>query len=366
MLTACPPVSEGTDTDNGSETETESESDTEPTTAGPTTGTMPTTTNTTTNPTTDDPTTDDPTTDGPTTDDPTTEGDPECGNGEVEEGEECDGGDDCTSSCTLNTCGDGEILGDESCDDGPDNGTYNHCNADCTGLGPNCGDGNVDEQEACDSDDPASGCLTSTCVYARDCSEIKDEYELDGEASGPYNIRPELKPDEDVAVHCDMSGGWTYVKFGDLLADYSAAEASTECEEQFGLNLYYPESEDHLLSAISVATDPAILPALGLNLTLASTDYLDIMAIYPVTQGESCAGMALNDEACPEWAPTGDTSWWVTAESLSESQPGTNNCSGCSMLYEVDADMMAVVSYEAYSAGGQGAASNLFICRAPS
>lgn len=367
LLTACPPPSsEGTDTDSETETETESESDTD-TTAGPTTGTMPTTTtNTTTNTTTEDPTTEDPTTE--TTDDPptTTEDPAECGNGEVEEGEECDGGDDCTSNCTLNVCGDGEQLGDEACDDGENNGNYNFCNADCSGLGPSCGDGNLDEgDEDCDSDDPQSGCLASSCTFAKDCAEIQAEYELDEASSGPYTIRPELKPDEDVAVHCDMSGGWTYVKSGDLIADSSAAEATAHCADSFGLTLFYPESEAHLLSAIGVALNPEILPALELNIALSDPGYLDIMAIYPKVAGESCAGMALNNDACPEWAPPGDGPWWVTAESLSESQPGTNNCDGCSMLYEVDAEQMAVIGYESFNAGGNGASSNIFLCRAP-
>ena len=53
------------------------------------------------------------------------------------------------STCTT-TCGDGIVAGDETCDDGVNDGSYGHCNPDCT-LGPHCGDGVLqDPPEQCD------------------------------------------------------------------------------------------------------------------------------------------------------------------------------------------------------------------------
>ncbi len=49
-------------------------------------------------------------------------------------------------------CGDGIVVHGEVCDDGALNGTYGHCNQDCSGLGPHCGDGAVqaNQNEQCD------------------------------------------------------------------------------------------------------------------------------------------------------------------------------------------------------------------------
>jgi len=48
-------------------------------------------------------------------------------------------------------CGDGITSGAEACDDGENNGTYAHCQSDCSGIGPHCGDGKVDTPyEECD------------------------------------------------------------------------------------------------------------------------------------------------------------------------------------------------------------------------
>ena len=142
-----------------------------------------------------------------------------CGNGELDEGELCDGagcptscpagdtpcapvvllgnrstcdarcvvvpvticrnGDGCCpDGCALaeddscpsvpNVCGDGLVLGSQVCDDGTGlNGTYGHCNADCTGLGPRCGDGVVQaEHEGCEPDGQ-----TDPCPYGQhDCT----------------------------------------------------------------------------------------------------------------------------------------------------------------------------------------------------
>jgi MYXO-CTERM domain-containing protein len=64
-------------------------------------------------------------------------------------------------------CGDGAVTGTEACDDGPANGTYGHCNAACTAMGPRCGDGVMNGPEACDDGNSINtdACL-NTCVAA--------------------------------------------------------------------------------------------------------------------------------------------------------------------------------------------------------
>ncbi|HEV8246417.1 MAG TPA: DUF4215 domain-containing protein, partial [Polyangiaceae bacterium] len=52
----------------------------------------------------------------------------------------------------VSTCGDGVAVGSEICDEGELNGSYGHCNQDCSGLGPHCGDGltQTADGETCD------------------------------------------------------------------------------------------------------------------------------------------------------------------------------------------------------------------------
>ncbi len=97
-----------------------------------------------------------------------------CGNGEQEPGEECDGGSDCSASCTLVGCGNGEKDESEDCDpsapDAPDN-----CRNDCT-LAV-CGDGIFDPNEECDDGGDSTGC-TADCKLKTDCGDkIREETE---------------------------------------------------------------------------------------------------------------------------------------------------------------------------------------------
>jgi MYXO-CTERM domain-containing protein len=54
-------------------------------------------------------------------------------------------------------CGDVRVAGSEVCDDGYLNGTYGHCNADCSGMGPFCGDGSTNGNEQCDDGNHVAG-----------------------------------------------------------------------------------------------------------------------------------------------------------------------------------------------------------------
>ncbi len=65
-------------------------------------------------------------------------------------------------------CGDGIQNGSEACDAGAANGTYGHCKADCSGMGPYCGDTNTDTpDEVCDdgNSDNTDSCVA--CQAAR-------------------------------------------------------------------------------------------------------------------------------------------------------------------------------------------------------
>jgi len=356
QMTACltaPPV-ETTGTDS------ESESETEPTTTGP----GPTTsTDTTVTPTTLDPTTIDPETETQTESEATTDPPTECGNGEIEAGEECDDGPNnsdgasCTSNCMLNVCGDGLVLsGTEACDDGEENGNYDACAADCSGDGPSCGDGNLDADfEDCDMGTAESGCVPSTCQFATSCLELGSDWE--DLQSGPYTIYPSAT-DTATDVYCDMTSGWTYLKLN-MPATHSAAEADEACMVH-GLHLYYPSSDLHLESGISVAMSETIVP-FGADMPDPSTNYLRIMAIYPVQEGVSCVDFPFNSDDCPDWLAADGGDWWVSTEPV-VGEPSTSNCTGCSMFYTVDADMMAVTSYEAFTNQGAGAKSKRFLC----
>jgi hypothetical protein len=71
--------------------------------------------------------------------------------------EQCDGGPDCESDCTLTPrCGDGELDAGEQCDDGALNGTTSSgCDVECR---IKCGNGELDAGEQCD---PGAGSFSS-------------------------------------------------------------------------------------------------------------------------------------------------------------------------------------------------------------
>jgi cysteine-rich repeat protein len=96
---------------------------------------------------------------------------PVCGNGIVERDEECDGGDSCTSSCTLKdpVCGNGDLERDEECDDS-NLVDGDGCSSTCTTENPVCGDGVLQSTngEQCDdgNDIDNDGC-TNACQLPR-------------------------------------------------------------------------------------------------------------------------------------------------------------------------------------------------------
>gem|GEM_PF-2035827 len=185
LLLACDPGTASTpdtDGDDGSSSSAETSEDPSPADDDDTSGDTSGNADTSGGPDDPDPTGDDPTGKNPTGDDDTdgggTDGDDTDGSGtDTDDGDDTDGddtdggdtdGDDTATSGEPPSpvCGDGVIEGDEACDDGDDNGSYDHCAADCSGAGPYCGDGNTDAGvEQCDDGDAinGNGCNTD-CV----------------------------------------------------------------------------------------------------------------------------------------------------------------------------------------------------------
>lgn len=57
----------------------------------------------------------------------------------------------------MPVCGDATLDSGEACDDGAANGSYGHCNANCSGPGPHCGDNILNGPEQCDDGNTTSG-----------------------------------------------------------------------------------------------------------------------------------------------------------------------------------------------------------------
>lgn len=307
---------------------------------------------------------------GSTTEEPIPAG---CGNGVLDPDEECDNGENntnegiCTLACKFARCGDGFVrTGIEACDDGSANGTYNACASDCSGPGPRCGDGLIqdDEGELCDKLAPDAGCLKE-CTFATSCKDIKDSWGDDA-PDGVYLLHRMSKYRK---VWCAMStdgGGYTILKHAGTGTEYSAAAAEQVCAGQYGMHLMVPRSQAHLQTLATVAAGEALAPAnedQGGDPGSAAK-YLKILGIYPVTEGQSCVGKALNSVACPEWKAADNASYWVTGSALDAGQPGTLNCAGCSLEYIWDEKQAPPIlkTYINSWNDGHGAKSTHFLC----
>jgi cysteine-rich repeat protein len=102
-------------------------------------------------------------------------------------------------------CGNGIAEGMEVCDEGTNNGTYNHCRIDCTGVGMRCGDGRVQAApiglEVCDE-----GALNGTYNHCSwDCNSIKGAYCGDGIKNGTEICDGDVETNN---VGCALSGGY--------------------------------------------------------------------------------------------------------------------------------------------------------------
>lgn len=104
------------------------------------------------------------------------------------------GSEEEVSSSTTGTtegkyeCGNHIQEPEEQCDDGSENGNYNKCKIDCSGLGSHCGDGVVDEIEECDDGDliNGNGCNQDCSISAKQL--WKQTYTNGGSADVAYTV----------------------------------------------------------------------------------------------------------------------------------------------------------------------------------
>ncbi|MEZ4382124.1 MAG: fibrinogen-like YCDxxxxGGGW domain-containing protein [Nannocystaceae bacterium] len=288
-----------------------------------------------------------------------------CGDGLVNDGvEECDDGnevdeDSCTASCKNNVCGDGIVNeGVELCDDGVNDGAYNGCADNCMQLGPYCGDGVLDtKNEGCDDPDVHSGCLPELCTMATSCLEIKNAV---AEAeTAIYTITPAKGGVEPLQVWCEMEadgGGYTMLKANHYPSS-NAAEAEVFCDT-YGMTLFVPRTEAHLLGAFDFAVNENLAPVDFVEVT-ATDEYLVIMGVYPKVSGETCPGAALNSVDCDAFEANDGGPFWVSAAPY-DGQPSTSNCAGCSGLYGFDES--GIVNYMTFYSIKGGGDSETFLC----
>ncbi len=158
-----------------------------------------------------------------------------CGDGVVQAGvEACDDGnqvdtDSCRATCVAAICGDSVVnAGVEFCDEGAMNGSYNHCAADCSKLGPTCGDKVVDPQggETCDDGNKidGDGCSASCkgeCANPGGGSQVAENgtamnknycYEVGDSAD--TRARKACESHFGVGACCIIQGGYSSLQWG--------------------------------------------------------------------------------------------------------------------------------------------------------
>ena len=258
----------------------------------------------------------------------------------------CNGNGECAdeegpAECTCEPTSDGDNC--ELCADGfqdnDENGTCETaCAVDtCTTPGEFC----------FDLDGPAS-----CAAIVPDCA---GHLALDDMAtSGVYSVDPDGEgPNDPIDVYCDMvsdGGGYTFYKI-DAGSAVRAPEAEAACAE-LGMQLFIPRSEAHLAVAYDVAVDPTFGPSGAWN-------YLNILGIYPNSNGAQCRNMAMNsDNASCNWRASDDGPFWVSDRTNIGEPNGDNNIVQ-SQAYWFDSGSYLVRHYNDITAGY---ASRYFMC----
>ena len=193
---------------------------------------------------------------------------PSCGNGNLDAGEACDDGLDngtyghCLADCSAMGpyCGDSVTNGPETCDDGASNGTYGFCAADCMGPGPRCGDSLVNGTEECDD-----GNSDDTDACANDCT---------------WNLVP---------VTCGAVGGDSNGLLGPITLGQSitintdTGAITDESGPVVAAALSPPPSTTTTNPGVTVVTQPSVVGFAAPQLAVFHFDTLDIPAGATVT-----------------------------------------------------------------------------------
>jgi len=234
----------------------------------------------------------------------------------------CDGGDhDCDGDIDNDDDGDGfwdKACGGEDCDD--DDAMVNPASTEvCDGIDNDC-DGTVDNDEHVLGDDPE--------CYAYSCKDIDDA--RSGLDDGSYYIDP-TDSGSPFEVHCDMhtdGGGYTFLKV-DYGSTAYAVDAESHCDG-YGMQLFIPRTNNHLVAAYDIAYDASIGPS--------AANYLYIMGIYPNYYRATCTNRALKSgsSGC-NWSASDGRAFWVTNRT-NISEPNGDNGTTSSMYYSFHSD----------------------------
>lgn len=152
-------------------------------------------------------------------------------------------------------------------------------------------------------------CSDSTCISNCGFSSCRDiATSLGCLPSGyGYSIK---RANDTVDVYCD--NGWTYRPIVRKQNERVTTLEANEVCDTFGMNLFYPSSQEHLQSAMELAISIDYM-----NLDHDDT-YLNLMGILPDyetavnwDETQACTGVAFSSINCPTWTSFDGGPWWV-------------------------------------------------------
>jgi hypothetical protein len=157
-----------------------------------------------------------------------------------------------------------------------------------------------------------------------------------------------------IEAWCDMAtdgGGYSFYKIN-TVDNYYTSDAEGQCAT-FGLQLFIPRTESHLLSAYDVAVDATFGPS-------SSALYLSMFGIYPDYDGVSCAYQAMNsDNVSCDFSASDEGPFWVSDRS-DILEPNGDNDTTTSLYYDFSTNADGTVY--TYSDYPSGPVTRTFIC----